>query len=81
MQRRLGYGLREAQKHTHVGRIRSKFHDSHSCLVVEQFRGQKTQKRVKEEKVAASCDKCIPATWSLLQTQTISTAILEATEI
>lgn len=31
-------GLREAQEHTHVGSILRKFHNSHSCLVVEQFR-------------------------------------------
>lgn len=41
MQRWLGCGLRETQEHTHVGRILSKFHDSHSGLVVEQFRVQK----------------------------------------
>lgn len=41
MQKRLGYGVREAQERTQVGKILSKFHDSHSCLVVEQFGVQK----------------------------------------
>lgn len=82
MQGRPGCGLREAWEHTHVGRILSKFHDSHCCLVAQWNNSEhKPQKGVKEEKMAASHDKCIPATWSLLQTRITSTAILEATGI